>query len=376
MKNSWLAVFIPKIEVLVPSFEKIAALRQQGVVIYRVKRCEEGLLVLIASRHQALVAQEKIVARHSIYVPLLRMVLPASLVVLVLFVSLDKLTINYEIKGNLTEDEVTILHQHLASHFYHVGPFAFLKTSERDIQEMIHDEYNEFVWSNVYKHGTDIVIDLYDIEGVDEALFETTGDTLYATRSGVVQDYVVDNCRVLVNQNQFVRKGDPLVTCYVEHPLTKELMALDDEPVGEVYAKTWYEVDVSAKKSYEAEVFTARSATQYHMHLGEMTLTLPLQKTTYESSESASKTLDPFFFLADSPLYFEKEKIYEKSVIIKENTYEDVRKNLTSYIKRAFFATEQEESFEISELIILSEEETDESFNFKCHLTVYENIAN
>ena len=358
------------------SFDKIAELRQHGVVIYRVKRCDEGILVLIASRHQSLVAQEKIVARHSIYVPLLRVMLPASLVVIVLFISIDKLTINYEIKGNLTEDEVTLLHQRLAPHFYHVGPFSFLKTSESDIQEMIHEEYNEFVWSNVYKHGTDIVIDLYDIEGVDETLFETAGDTLYATRSGVVQDYVVNNCRVLVNQNQFVRKGDPLVTCYVEHPLTKELIALDDEPVGEVYAKTWYEVEVSAKKTYEAEVFTARSTSRYHLHVGDMTLTWPFDKVAYESSESASKTLDPFFFLADSPLYFEKEKIYEKSVIIKENTYDDVRKNLETYIKKAFFATEQEESFEISELIILSEEETDESFTFKCHLTVYENIAN
>ena len=374
MKNSWVAVFIPKIEILVPSISVVTELRRRGVVIYRVRSHEEGVIVLISSAHKELLEIYPLIRRQSIYGVLLKLILPVFSVVIALMILMGMFTINYEIKGNLTENEVKDLDELLDEHFYNVGPFAFLKTSEEAISTTLQEHFNEFVWTNVYKRGTDIVIDLYDIEGVsDDELFGLT-DTLYAKRSGVVQDYVVDTCRVLVARNQFVEMGDPLVTCYVEHPYTTELIEMDETPSGEVYADTWYEVTIRAQKKYEEETFTTDTTTRYTLQLGDYSLTLPFDDIPYEAFDVTAKTLDPFFFMKESPLYLQKQKYYEKRDIIKENTYEDILANLEVLVEQAF-VNYTDSDFVIKEMTILSEEETEDELIFRCHLTVYENIA-
>ncbi len=369
-----MALFIPKIEILVPSIDVAVELRRRGVVIYYMRKHEEGVVICVSNRHESRLADYPILRRFSIYTPLMRLVLPVTLLIFVLMIVMNRVTINYEVKGNLTEDEVVALDALLDEHFYNVGPFEFLKTSETDILQSLEDYFNEFVWININKRGTDLVINLYDIEGGKEEIDFQLSDTLYAKRSGVVQDYVVDTCRVLVSLNQFVREGDPLVSCYVEHPYTNEAIPLDQTPKGEVYANTWYEVTVTAKKSYEEATYTTNNMQTYTFNVFGNELTLPWGEVPYENYETRSKKLDPFFFMKASPLYLEKKKYYEKSDIIKENTSEDILANLDVLVARAF-ANYTDQEVVIKEMKILSEEETEDEIIVLCHLTVYENIA-
>ncbi|MTL86541.1 sporulation protein, partial [Turicibacter sanguinis] len=83
---------------------------------------------------------------------------------------------------------------------------------------------------------------------------------------------------------------------------------------------------------------------------------------------------DPFFFLKNSPLYLEKRQYYEKSDIIITNTYDEIKANLLVLVQNKF-KEETDGEFIIKNLEIISEEETDDEIYFKCHLTVYENIA-
>ena len=56
------------------------------------------------------------------------------------------------------------------------------------------------------------------------------------------------------------------------------------------------------------------------------------------------------------------------------NTSEELKENLLTIIKNKY-KEETDDEFIIKNLEIISEEETETQFIFKCHLTVYENIA-
>ncbi len=173
---------------------------------------------------------------------------------------------------------------------------------------------------------------------------------------------------------QVVKEGDPLVTCNVEQPYTNEIIPIDNVARGEVWANTWYEVEVTAQKSYSEEMYTTNKITQYVLHLGGAEIELPSEELTYEKYGEVIKEYNPFFFSEESPLFLEKRQYYEKSDIIKTNTYDEIKANLMVLVKNSF-KQQTDGEFIIKNLEIISEEETDEQIYFKCHLTIYENIA-
>ena len=78
--------------------------------------------------------------------------------------------------------------------------------------------------------------------------------------------------------------------------------------------------------------------------------------------------------MKESPLYLEKKQYYEKSDIIKVNTSDELKANLLTLVKNSF-KEQTDGEFIIKNLEIITEEETETQFIFKCHLTIYENIA-
>ncbi|HAX73436.1 MAG TPA: sporulation protein [Firmicutes bacterium] len=375
MKNKWLSQLIPKVEILVPTLMEVNELRRRGVQVYGMKKYEEGYLVIISRRASHRFEQYVVRRTLSIYRPFLKIGAPILVICVLLMITMNSITINYKINGNLNTKEVEELNELLEPHFYNVGPFAFLKTDTEIINAQLHEYYNEFVWINIYRKGTDIVFDVYDMPGVERNEDLSLSDTLYAKKSGVVQGYNVESCRVLVERNQFVKVGDPLVTCNVEQPYTNEVIPIDDKPIGEVYADTWYEVTVTAQKNYVEETFTTKKEERLVIHLGNWELKFPFGDISFEKFEERSKKIDPFFFMDESPFYIEKKHYYEKSDIIITNTYEDIKANLHIWIENSF-KQQIDDEFTIKKLEIISEEDRENEIVFKCHLTLYENIAN
>ena len=64
----------------------------------------------------------------------------------------------------------------------------------------------------------------------------------------------------------------------------------------------------------------------------------------------------------------------KKSDIIKVNTSDELKANLLTLVKNSF-KEQTDGEFIIKNLEIITEEETETQFIFKCHLTIYENIA-
>lgn len=374
MKNKWLSLFISKVQVVVPSMSEVTQLRQQGIVIYGIKKHPDGYLITIRKDIAQKLGGYEVVRTLSIYPAFIKIGVPLLSLTFALMILMGRYTIGYRIDGNLDDLEKAELQEFISPYFKQVGPFHLLKGDLNLLRLELEDHYNEYAWINIYRKGTDVVFDVYDIPMNEEKEEDSYSNTLYAKRSGLIQNYVVDSCRVLVEQNQVVKEGDPLVTCNVEQPYTNEIIPIDNVARGEVWANTWYEVEVTAQKSYSEEMYTTNKITQYVLHLGGAEIELPSEELTYEKYGEVIKEYNPFFFSEESPLFLEKRQYYEKSDIIKTNTYDEIKANLMVLVKNSF-KQQTDGEFIIKNLEIISEEETDEQIYFKCHLTIYENIA-
>ncbi|MBQ4164112.1 MAG: sporulation protein YqfD [Turicibacter sp.] len=375
MNNKWLSIFIAKVQIIVPSMTDVTKLRRQNIMIYGVKKHEEGYLVTIRKDvAKQLESQHPIASELSIYPSILKIILPIVSLTFLLMILMSQYTIGYRIDGNLNHQEQQELEELIEPHFKKIGPFHFLSDDLDNIKTELEAYYNDYVWINIYRKGTDIVFDVYNTPIDESNDLDAYSDTLYAKRSGLIKNYNVSSCRVLVEQNQVVKAGDPLVTCYVEQPYTTEIIPIEDTAKGEVWADTWYEAIITADKSYVEEGFTANKQTNYVLHIGGFEFSFPSKEVTYEKYEEVVKEYDPFFFMKESPIYLEKRQYYEKSDIIKVNTSDELKDNLLILIKNKF-KEQTDGEFIIKNLEIISEEETDTQFIFKCHLTIYENIA-
>lgn len=375
MNNKWLSIFIAKVQIIVPSMTDVTKLRRQNIMIYGVKKHEEGYLVTIRKDvAKQLEAQYPIALELSIYPSILKIMLPIVSLTFLLMILMNQYTIGYRIDGNLNHQEKQELETLIEPHFQKIGPFHFLSDDLDNIKTELEAYYNDYVWINIYRKGTDIVFDVYNTPIDESSDLDAYSDTLYAKRSGLIKNYNVSSCRVLVEQNQVVKAGDPLVTCYVEQPYTTQIIPIEDTAKGEVWADTWYEASITADKSYVEEGFTANKQTNYVLHIGGFEFSFPSKEVIYEKYEEVAKEYDPFFFMKESPLYLEKRQYYEKSDIIKVNTSDELKDNLLILIRNKF-KEQTDGEFIIKNLEIISEEETDTQFIFKCHLTIYENIA-
>ena len=222
---------------------------------------------------------------------------------------MNKHTIGYRINGNLNTQEQQELEALLEPHFNQVGPFHFLKSEVEDIKTELEAYYNEYVWINIYRKGTDIVFDVYNTPVDERDDLDTYSDTLYAKRSGIIKNYKVSSCRVLVEQNQLVKEGDPLVTCYVEQPYTTEIIPIEDTAKGEVWADTWYEVNCDGgKKLMYKKVLQLTNKLLMFYYLGGMEFTLSVHKRLpYEKYEEVDKRVQSILFYGRiSPLFRKK----------------------------------------------------------------------
>ena len=78
---------------------------------------------------------------------------------------------------------------------------------------------------------------------------------LIAAKSGIINDILVENGEVLVNINDYVKEGDTLVTGIIKYNEEERRLTCAS---GEVYATTWYTVDVKIPFSYNEYIETGK----------------------------------------------------------------------------------------------------------------------
>ena len=88
---------------------------------------------------------------------------------------------------------------------------------------------------------------------------------VYAQKDGIVKKIIATNGNVLTSENQYVRKGDLLISGDIT--LNTETRGKTCAK-GTVYGEVWYKASINVPKKYQIKYYTGRSQTNFKLDLG------------------------------------------------------------------------------------------------------------
>lgn len=202
----------------------------------------------------------------------------------------------------------------------------------KEIRELIKEELDEYgikvlSFKKSYKELDKIrqeILDKYpdkldwmefEIDGLiinvrieERIITDTTKDDkvcdIVAVKSGIINDILIENGEILVNINDYVKEGDTLVTGIIKYNEEEKRLTCAS---GEIYATTWYTVNVKIPFNYNEYIETGK--TKYNIiweNNGNKHLLLRERFTNYNSY------LKNILKVFDFNLYLETEMETEK----------------------------------------------------------------
>ncbi|WP_217586742.1 sporulation protein YqfD [Lentibacillus saliphilus] len=236
---------------------------------------------------------------------------------LLLIVVLSNLVWKVEITNVPKELEEKIYAQ-LDHYGVHEGAWALSLDEPSIIQRKLIEDIPELLWIGVHKKGT-----TYFLEGVEKIVVEEEAPpgprNLVARKSGVIEKVYVSKGLPKVRVNDYVEKGDILVSGELG-PEEREDDENDDTDKpktrvaadGEIIAKTWYETTVTIPLDYINDQLTGDKTTQYSLSIGSLTLPIwGFKQPDYEMSYEEVHNHDIYVLKWKLPIEFNKTVVSE-----------------------------------------------------------------
>jgi len=372
MNNSWLQFLIPKIQIHVETLAEISQLRAQNIRIYGVRRTNDGYIITM---RRGTISDASIVGRQSIYGALTRFVLPVAFLWAMLLVAIQFVTIDYEVRGNLVYEDIQMVNALIEPHFMTIGPFAFFRGNDEKLADELAVAFHDYIWIDIQTIGSRLLINIFDTQVTEQEDNTHQVDTLYAKASGVVTGIDASGCRVLVEIDQVVYVGEPLITCYTPTGFGTDVAPIEGIASGSVYAQVWYEVEIQFPREYGLRMVTGSSRSNLFLNFGNSSLRIWGADVPYEDYDERSRLFNPLEVFNLAPITLERVHYYEKSDIILKNEVEMIRKRADYLVENQLRALILGE-FELIDLQFLTLEEADGMVRMTYHATVNEDIAN
>lgn len=180
---------------------------------------------------------------------------------LILFLS----NIVWDIKTTgVTKDVEEKINKELDTLGIHRGSFVFSMESSNSIQQKLLNNVPDLLWIGVHKKGTTLFLKGVEKEIVEKKEMKVPSN-LVASKNGVIESMYISSGQAKVKVNDYVKRGDLLVSGVMEtnnneedEDSKKELIAAE----GEIRANTWYEVHVDIPLTKRVERLTGDYKTK------------------------------------------------------------------------------------------------------------------
>lgn len=298
---------------------------------------------------------------------------------ILLFFVLSNIVWNVEVTGVPKEIEAKIEKQ-LRVYGVHPGAWIFGLESPNTIQQRLISDIPELLWVGVEQKGT-----TYHLEGIEKIVVKEAEAhkprNLIASKKGVIKKLYVEKGVPMVKVNDYVEPGDILVSGEIESAgeenkdkkdkNKKEKVAAE----GEIYATTWYEVNVTVPLKYKYEKVTGNKETKYFLQIGEVEIPIwgfgkpSFQKTDTEIHEQAVH-----FFGWKLPIQWNKRTYYEKEIFQGVRT-EAEAKEIGKKQAKADLLLQLGPDAKILSENVLQERLDDGKVKLNLYITVEENIV-
>lgn len=248
-----------------------------------------------------------------------------------------------------------------------IKKFSLTKSfkEQEKIVNIILEKYKDKIeWLELEKTGTKYTVRLEERKIINKKE-DTLPKDIIANRNGLVKKIIAETGDVLIELNDYVKKGDILISGSIKN---KDTVVDKIKATGKVYAETWYTATVELPSFYKEEILTNNSNLEIELNMFNKILKL---NNKYKFSKNKSlfsikNSLLPISFTINNSKEINlKEEIYvESNAIIKAISLaeEKINKKLSKeeYILYRKGLKKTEENSKIIVVIFLK---------------VYENIA-
>ncbi|MFI3307575.1 MAG: sporulation protein YqfD [Mycoplasmatota bacterium] len=252
---------------------------------------------------------------------------------------------------------------------YDIDEYKFFKSYEelQVIKEQIIADNSDLIeWLEIERVGIKYVVKL-NLRVLNEEVIESPVRNLVASKDGVIKSVVAVNGQILKNINDYVKKGDIIVSgdiYFLEE--IKETISAE----GTVYAETWYNVEVTYPLVYYEEYKTGNQKTVYTFNFLNFSFDL-FNFNNYDDYESIKSSLLKNDLI---PLSLNKEIREEKVIINQELTADEAVEAAILKAQETLLKTLDTDEYIIDYKCLETNIYTDE-VNVLVFITVYENIT-
>lgn len=286
-------------------------------------------------------------------------------------------------KVNITGVSVDVekkINKQLTSYGLYEGAWAYSLESLDIIQQDVLHAVPELLYIGIQKKGT-----TYHVDGVEKLIIEEEekgpAQHLKASKSGVIEKMFVKKGLPVVEVNDFVSKGDLLVSGVIneqkqdgdnsEQEIAQEAVGAE----GDVYANTWYEVTVSSSLHSYHEKLSGEKMRKYDLKFGTVQIPVwgfkkvPFDRILVEKEEK------PLYFLKwELPIQFIQHTIYNKSSFQHTRSKEEAKQVAIDHVKEDIQRKLGTDA-EIQKYYVLHETEENGKVKLNLYISVLENIA-
>lgn len=196
------------------------------------------------------------------------------------------------------------------------GKFQFLIPSVEEIQLIVTEEIEEATWIGVTLNGTTLHFNVVE-KSFPEKQEPISPRHLIAKKKAIVYDIFVEKGQGKVSPNDFVEKGELLISGFIGKEGKMEIAPAK----GKVFGEIWYKSNVTVPLVSEFSTLTGERKIKHSISM--LNLTLPVwgfgksNFSKYEINESVSSFR---FFKWQLPIQYRRETILEKETLIREYT--------------------------------------------------------
>ncbi|MCM3237044.1 sporulation protein YqfD [Heyndrickxia oleronia] len=324
MKNLWITFFGGKIQVKVEGkgVERlINQLTRSHLTIWNVKRQGTTAITFFMRlqdlhklRHQSRKYDCKISFLNGQGAPFLwKRVLKNSgfftgfLLFFIVITILSNIIWGIQIKGASPQLEHQI-RKELDKLGIHIGKLQFFVDDVETIQRKLEDRIPELTWIGVELNGTTFHFQVVE-KTIPEPPEKKSPQDLVATKKAVIVDTFVENGQQMVKINQYVKKGQLLVSGTIGNEHNEKQVAA----IGKIYGKTWYKSTVEMPLESDFQVYTGKEKRKYSLNFGSVKVPLwGFGKIEYNEYDSEKEPHKINFIKWSLPVKYEETTVREK----------------------------------------------------------------
>lgn len=251
-----------------------------------------------------------------------------------------------------------------------VGAIHLFADKPDVIQRKLTDQIDNITWIGVELKGTTYHFQVVQKTEPEKIELESPRH-LVANKKAIIVDMFIEKGKSMVKINQYVDKGQLLVSGAIGH---------EDKPIhviakGEVWGQTWYNTTVEIPLDSEREVLTGEEMRKYYIQIGKYKIPIwGFAKNKIKNYEIENDDKDIFFLGKKLPVQFSKEVIRGKEKVKSSLTEEEAIEVAKEYARNDLLMNIPPDA-KIDKEIILQEKVENGKVMLSINFQVIENIA-